>query len=132
MKTMKIEITGIEQAKSFIEALVAEGKDFHFDDDPREIIDYGTGERVFTDEEVKEVSQRLDEMYTLDWGIHECPIGYVLHLQEDALHQAARDFMGKHSKPNWLSLSLDDWLAEYGEHLSAKVRDEGYDLLEQF
>ena len=80
---MNMEITNIEQAKSFIEALVAEGKDFHFDDDPREIIDYGTGERVFTDEEAKEISRRLDEMYTLDWGTHQCPIGYVLHLQEE-------------------------------------------------
>lgn len=50
----------------------------------------------------------------------------------NALHKAARDFMGKHAKTNWLSLSLDEWLAEYGEQLSAEVRDEGYDLLEQF
>jgi hypothetical protein len=64
-----------------------------------------------------------------------------LYLQEDAsthvgfrepLDQAARDFMDKNSKPNWKTLSLDEWLAEYGEHLSAEVRDGAYDLLEQF
>jgi len=52
--------------------------------------------------------------------------------QENALHQAARDFMDKHSKPDWQPLSFDEWLAEYGEHLNAEVRDDGYDLLEQF
>tara|TARA_R110000751_G_scaffold124841_1_gene226321 strand:- start:15 stop:458 length:444 start_codon:yes stop_codon:yes gene_type:complete len=51
---------------------------------------------------------------------------------EDALHQTARDFMDKHSKPNWKTLSLDEWLAEYGEHLSAEVSDSASDLLEQF
>ena len=35
------KITNIEQAKAYIERLVAEGKDFHFDDDPHEVIDYG-------------------------------------------------------------------------------------------
>ena len=126
------KITNIEQAKAYIERLVAEGKDFHFDDDPHEVIDYGTRQRVFSDKEADDVSQRLDEMATLDWGNYECPIGYVLHLQEDALHQTARDFMDKHSKPNWKTLSLDEWLAEYGEHLSAEVSDSASDLLEQF
>jgi len=76
------KITSIENAQAYIEALVAAGKDFHFDDDPHEVIDHGTGERVFTDEEAEAVCHRLDEMADLDWGEYECPIGYCLHLQE--------------------------------------------------
>ena len=87
---MKFEnqITNIEQAKAWIEKLVDAGMDFHFDDDPHEVIDYGKRDehgvyaRVFNDDEADLICKRLDEMSTLDWGNYECPIGYVLHLQE--------------------------------------------------
>tara|TARA_R100000808_G_C2082627_1_gene105960 strand:- start:255 stop:749 length:495 start_codon:yes stop_codon:yes gene_type:complete len=126
------KITSIENARGYIEALVAAGKDFHFDDDPHEVIDYGTGKRVFTDEEAKTVRQRLDEMADLDWGAHECPLGYVLHLREVELHKEAHSFMEKHSKPDWETLSLDEWLACYGEELSDDVRRAGRELLDAF
>jgi hypothetical protein len=64
------KITNIEQAKAYIERLVAEGKDFHFDDDPHEVIDYGKRDehgvyaRVFTDDEADLVS--LDAMSRFD------------------------------------------------------------------
>ncbi len=76
-------IRNINQAKSYINALVQHGKDFHFDDDPREVIDYGTGERAFTDKEAEAVSKRVGELYQMQWGEYECPIGYLLHLRED-------------------------------------------------
>ena len=66
------KITNIEQAKAYIERLVAEGKDFHFDDDPHEVIDYGKRDehgvyaRVFTDGEADLVCKRLDEMAALE------------------------------------------------------------------
>ena len=127
-----VQIKNINHAKGYISALVAAGKDFHFDDDPADVIDYGTGERVFTDEEAKEVCNRLDEMADLDWDEHECPIGYVLHLQEEKLHQAARDFMETHTKADWVPLSLDEWLVEHADQLSDDVRRAGYTLLAQF
>jgi|TARA_R110001583_G_scaffold11711_1_gene52655 hypothetical protein len=81
-------LENIEQAKAWIEKLVDAGKEFHFDDDPHEVIDYGKRDehgvcaRVFTDDEADLICKRLDEMAGMDWGEHECPIGYVLHLQE--------------------------------------------------
>jgi len=48
------------------------------------VIDYATGERAFTDEEAEQLVKRVDEMYALEWGEYECPIGYLLHLREEA------------------------------------------------
>jgi hypothetical protein len=75
-------LKNIDQAKRWVENLVDAGKDFHFDDDPHGVIDYGTRARVFTDDEAASVCKRLDEMAGFDWGEYECPIGYVLHLQQ--------------------------------------------------
>ena len=79
-----VKLETINQAKGFIVALVANGRDYHFDDDPKEVIDYATGERAFTDEEAEQLVKRVDEMYALEWGEYECPIGYLLHLREEA------------------------------------------------
>ena len=78
------KIETIEQAKGFIAGLMEQDRDYHFDDDPKEVIDYATGERVFTDEEAEQLVKRIDEMYSLAWGEYECPIGYLLHLREEA------------------------------------------------
>lgn len=77
------KIETIDQAKGFIAGLIEQDRDYHFDDDPKEVIDYATGERVFTDEEAEQLVKRVDEMYALEWGKFECPIGYLLHLTEE-------------------------------------------------
>ena len=56
-------------------------------------------------------------------------INYAL---EQVLHQEARSFMETHSKPDWGKLSLDEWLARYGEKLSDDVRRTGRELLDKF
>lgn len=79
-----IKLTSITLAKDYITKLVAEGMDFHFEDDPHEVITYGTGgERCFTDQEADEIEKRVEEMYALDWGKYECPIGFLLHVRGD-------------------------------------------------
>lgn len=78
MTDLKTPLTTIEEAQAFIKSLVAEGKDFHLEDDPDEIINGKTGCMLFTEEEADLVRQRVDELYAFDWGICDCPIGYML------------------------------------------------------
>jgi len=58
--------------------------------------------------------------------------GMKNHDAENALHQKARDFMDAHHKPGWKLLSLDEWLFEYGDHLTEGERKDGYELLDQW
>jgi hypothetical protein len=51
---------------------------------------------------------------------------------EQTLHDSARAFMEKHSKPDWGKLSLDEWLARHGEELSDDVRRAGRELVDAF
>ena len=60
------------EADSWIKALVAAKKDFHFDDDPSEIRVYQKENGALTDvgslfnaEEVKDLRSRLDELFIL-------------------------------------------------------------------
>lgn len=73
-------LTTIVEAQDFIKALVAEGRDFHFEDDPFDVINGKTGTMLFTEEEAQDVTARLDELYAFDWGICDCPIGYMLDI----------------------------------------------------
>lgn len=79
----KKPIETYKQAAQFIEALVAADMHFHLEDDTSKIININTNERVFTDEEANDVDRRLQELYSLDWSKHDCPIGYMLKLMEN-------------------------------------------------
>ena len=83
VKFLNAPLTTETQAKAWIEELVVQDKMFHFDDDPRTIIDVKTSERTFTDEEADSLTKRVNELYNFDWGEYECPIGYALHIMED-------------------------------------------------
>lgn len=69
----------VETAKDLIKAMVEANCEFHLEDDPHDIINHDTGERIFTDEEAEMIADRLDEMYMLDWN-DECPIGYMMQI----------------------------------------------------
>lgn len=69
-------ITSVEEGKSFLDALVAEGKMFHLEDDFRDIPS-GQG-NLFTEEECASLDMRIPELYALEWAEYDCPIGYVL------------------------------------------------------
>ena len=71
------------QARSWIDELITQDKMFHFDDDPKTVIDVKTSERTFSDEEADSLSQRVSELYNFEWEKYECPIGYALHVMED-------------------------------------------------
>jgi hypothetical protein len=58
--------------------------------------------------------------------------GYGPFDLEKALHEEARAFMAKHSKPHWEKVSLDEWLARYREKLSDDIRRTGLELLDKF
>lgn len=72
----------IEDAKAYVEALHAEGQMFHFEDDPDTIIEGKTGKYLFDYVTAAHVSARIEELYSFkwEWGEHECPIGYALHV----------------------------------------------------
>lgn len=59
-------ITSVESAEAFIRALHAAGLLFHFDDDPRNIINLHDHQRTFTDAEAYLVNDRVDEMFALE------------------------------------------------------------------
>ncbi len=79
-------IATIADAKAFIEALHAAGLMFHFEDSPESIGNTVNGEwvRSFTDEQAEELTERVAELYDLDWSVvgEECPIGYALTIME--------------------------------------------------
>jgi hypothetical protein len=62
MEFLNNKINTKSEAKSFINNLFNEDKLFHFDDDPREIIDI-TGTCIFTEEECLLIDKRIGEMF---------------------------------------------------------------------
>ena len=56
-------ITDAASAKAFIWRLAREGLDFHFEDDPSEIIVYSTGEPLFSEAELPIVNRLVDACF---------------------------------------------------------------------
>lgn len=77
---LRKRITSRLGAQRWIEALIDNHLDFHLEDSPETIINISTGERTFTDAEVRIVRNRVAKLYTFDWGPHECPIGYMIFM----------------------------------------------------
>lgn len=75
-------IRTLEEAKKWLEDLVALDLSFHLEDDPFTIVIGISGVALFTDEEAVEIRKRQRELYLLDWPMEfQCPIGYLLHLE---------------------------------------------------
>lgn len=77
-------INSIKEARAFIRYLVKRNKNYHFDDDAREVVSFnkqtGKTERVFTDHQANILNQRMKEIFSFDnWGSYGCPHGYHLH-----------------------------------------------------
>lgn len=73
----------LAEAKTFLSVLHREGKMFHLEDSPEDIINVRTGELIFTPEQCAQVRERVRECYRFNWGDYECPIGYALELIND-------------------------------------------------
>ncbi|KFH18454.1 hypothetical protein ELZ19_06980 [Brucella abortus] len=71
-----------DEAEAFIRRLHELNLMFHFEDSPEDIGNFVNGEWVntFTEEEALEVSQRVEELYSFEWGDLECPIGFALEV----------------------------------------------------
>jgi hypothetical protein len=82
--TLREPIGGIDAAKAWIDSLIAADMMFHFEDSPDDIIQGLSGERLFSDADADIVSERVGELYALDWGTFDCPIGYALDQMEKA------------------------------------------------
>jgi len=67
---------------AYVRSLFEAGQEFHFEDDPAEVIHVHSGARLFPDEIAAFVRRRVTEMYSIDWGAHECPNGFALTLTE--------------------------------------------------
>lgn len=69
-------ITDMQGAEAFLTWLLENEMDYHLDDDPADIINFGTGEHLFVDPET--VGQRIDEVYEHWDNPDNCPIGFFL------------------------------------------------------
>lgn len=83
--TIAQPITTINEARAFIRYLIKKGKCYHFDDDPREVVNFDeqTGEtkRVFTDHQADLLDKRIEEIFSFsskDWANYKCPFGYAM------------------------------------------------------
>jgi len=55
-----------ENCDAWIRKLNSAGLLYHFDDSPTTIIEFGTGNRTFTDEEAEELGPIMDAMFSVD------------------------------------------------------------------
>lgn len=79
---LRAPITDLESAKAWLKALEEADLSFHLEDDPSDIILLRSGEPIFDPADVPLIRERVDSLYALDWGPFECPIGYLLFLEE--------------------------------------------------
>jgi len=82
--TIAQPITTIKEARAFIRYLIKKGKCYHFDDDPREVVNFdkqtGKTKRVFTDHQADLLDKRIKEIFFFDdWGSYHCPFGYAMY-----------------------------------------------------
>jgi hypothetical protein len=70
----------ITEAKNFIKSLHKDDLMYHLDDDAVDCL-YESN-KVTTLKRAKAIQKTVDEIFEaeLDWGIHDCPHGYCLHL----------------------------------------------------
>ena len=75
--TQKENSWNIKKAKDYIFKLHKNNLAFHFDDGA---VDCLYKNNVCSLKEAKRIDRNLDEIYKadLDWGEHNCPIGYLL------------------------------------------------------
>lgn len=77
-------ITDAASGKAWIDALLADGRLFHFEDSPESIIGHGTESATFRDEDCPLITAQVDALYALEWPEHDCPIGYALEALDRA------------------------------------------------
>jgi len=75
------KITNLAEGKAYIKWLCESGNSYHLEDDAADIgnfIEAGIFVPTFNPDDAAEYNARAEELYGLDWGEHDCPIGYML------------------------------------------------------
>jgi len=71
-------ITCLAEGKIFIDELIGKDMSFHLEDDPADIIKGGTDDTLFTEQQAEAIEKRVTELYAIEWGEYDCPIGYMM------------------------------------------------------
>lgn len=79
---LRAPITTREEGEQWIRTLAGHDLSFHFEDDPATIINIDSGALTFVPEDHELIRERVRELYALDWAEHDCPIGFLLLVEE--------------------------------------------------
>lgn len=73
-------IASLDEARAFLDELIAADLCFHLEDDPSDIIRGVNGPLLFNRSEANAMRMRVAELYSFDWKPvgEDCPIGYIL------------------------------------------------------
>jgi len=79
---IETSITDRASGESFIKGLFDNDILFHFDDDPQDMLESFEPDAalLFTSAQAATLRDRVAELYKLNWGRHDCPIGFALTL----------------------------------------------------
>ena len=96
-------ISDLATGMRWIERLHKADLDFHFDDDPEDIVNLETGANTFSARECELIRERMEALQGLPWGKYGCPIGYLLrvqgHYDDDraGMEEEYSDWLDKHN-----------------------------------
>lgn len=81
---LQLPVTDQESAETYIRMLVQHDCVYHLEDNPGDIVNIRTWERLFTADEAVVVALRIRQIYALPqpWLGYDCPIGYMLQQEE--------------------------------------------------
>ncbi len=74
-------ITDLKSAKLWICGLIDSGLSYHFDDSPETVVCHPSDEPIFTAAECPILRERIQQLYTFNWGRFDCPIGFLLYIE---------------------------------------------------
>jgi hypothetical protein len=86
-EALRAPITDLASAQGWIKALQAADLSFHFEDSPETIINLRSEDadpRIFADADCPLIRERVASLYAQDWGLYDCPIGYLLAVECEA------------------------------------------------
>jgi DNA-binding IclR family transcriptional regulator len=81
-QALRLPIYDLASGKAWLDALNDAGLMFHLEDDPADMIEIETNEPTFFEDDLELLRERVGDLYDLDWGDLDCPIGYCLTLTE--------------------------------------------------
>jgi hypothetical protein len=77
-EALRAAVVDLDTGKAWLRALIDADLSFHLEDSADTIVAFKTDEPIFTPENAELVQERVAELYELDWGVFDCPIGFML------------------------------------------------------